>query len=183
MDIKVRALTAELVDDFFRLHSEENQHGWCFCVAWWVPTWDGWSRRSADDNRNMREHLFQIEQYDGYLMYDGVRPIGWCQVGPRDRLRKLITEYRLPNDSEAWAVTCFFVAPEYRDIGLGRFLLKEVLIDIKARGIKYVQGFPRRGKHHKVDDCWTGPEEFFIGAGFELERDDPSYPVYGLRLE
>jgi len=182
MDIKVRPLTPETKDDFFRLHSEKNNHGWCYCVAWWVPTWEGWSKRTAEDNRNMRDHLFQIDQYDGYLMYDGDIPIGWCQVGPRDRLKKLITEYRLANDSEAWAVTCFFILREYREIGLGQFMLGEILVDLTAKGVKYIQGFPRRGRHVNVDDLWTGPEKYFIDAGFSLERDDPNYPVYGKRL-
>jgi len=182
MEIKVCPLTAELQDDFYRLHSKENDHGWCFCAAWWVPTWEGWSLRTEEENRAIRDQLFSSGQYDGYLMYDGDRPIGWCQAGPRDRLRKLIDEYRLPGDPTAWAITCFFILPEYREIGLGQHMLREVLEDLRKKGVKYVQGFPRRGKHFKVDDLWTGPETFFQNTGFYLERDDPNYPVYGLEL-
>ena len=182
MDIKVCPLSENSVEDFFRLHSEKNNHGWCFCVAWWVPGWDGWSQREAEDNRSMRDHLFRMGEYDGYLMYDGDEPIGWCQAGPRDRLTKLITEYRLPNDSNIWAITCFFIVPRYRDIGLGRFMLKEILDDLRKKGVRHVQGFPRRGKSLKMDELWTGPEVFFINAGFTLERDDPIYPIYGLDL-
>ncbi|PKK82866.1 MAG: hypothetical protein CVT49_11795 [candidate division Zixibacteria bacterium HGW-Zixibacteria-1] len=182
MDIKVRSLTEETSGDYFRLHSDDNKHGWCYCVAWWVPTWEGWSQRSIEDNRSMREHLFRIGEYDGYLMYDGDEPIGWCQAGPRDRLVKLITEYRLPYDSDIWAITCFFIITKYRDIGLGQHMLKEILEDLRKKGVRYVQGFPRRGKNLKVDDLWTGPENFFVNAGFNLERDDPNYPIYGLKL-
>jgi hypothetical protein len=33
MPREVRRLTAENRADFFRLHSEEHDAGWCFCVA------------------------------------------------------------------------------------------------------------------------------------------------------
>nr|MBN2278246.1 GNAT family N-acetyltransferase [candidate division Zixibacteria bacterium] len=182
MDLKVMALDAGHVDDFFRVHSEENGHGWCYCVAWWAPTWQGWMERTAEENRRMREQLFDVEQYDGYLMYDGDKPIGWCQVGPRDRLHKLVLEYKLARDSDAWAITCFIIIPKYREIGLGRYMLEQVLKDLQKKGVKYVQAFPRRGKDLAVEDLWTGPERFFEKAGFELERDDPKYPIYGKRF-
>ena len=139
--------------------------------------------RTAQENRRMREQLFDIEQFDGYLMYDDNKPIGWCQVGPRDRLIKLCREYRLPYDSDAWAVTCFLIIPAYREIGLGEFMLVEILKDLEKRGVKYVQGFPRRGKNISCEDLWTGPESFFLKADFILERDDPVFPIYGKRLK
>jgi GNAT superfamily N-acetyltransferase len=182
MDIRVVPLDNSLRDDFYRVHSEEYGHNWCYCVAWWIPTWHGWEHRMAEQNRMMREQLFEVEEYDGYLLYDGDKPIGWCQVGPRDRLKKLIIEYKLPNDSDIWAVTCFFIAPGYREIGLGSYMLSEILIDLKKRGVRYVQGFPRRGKKLKVEDLWTGPESYFVKNGFKLERDDPIYPIYGKEL-
>jgi GNAT superfamily N-acetyltransferase len=183
VDIKVVRLTAENKADFYRVHCDEHGHGWCFCVAWWVPTWEGWSNRTAEENRRMREQLFDVEQYDGYLMYDGETPVGWCQVGPRDRLHKMVAEYRLPRDSDAWAVTCFVIAPKYREIGLGYYMLAEVLKDLKGRGVKYVQGFPFRGQHMAPEDLWTGPEGFYVKAGFTLERDDPNYPIYRKNLQ
>ena len=107
MKREVRRLTAELVDDFFRLHSEENGCGWCCCVAWWVPTWEGWGDRSANENRALREKLFKQGEYDGYLLYVDDEPVGWCQVGPRDRLEKLVGQFSLAPDPSAWAITCF----------------------------------------------------------------------------
>ena len=182
MDLKVVPLNADRKDDFYRIHSKENGHGWCFCIAWWAPTWDAWSKRTSEENRRMREQLFDVEQYDGYLMYDGEKPIGWCQVGPRDRLHKLAMEYELLPNSDAWAISCFVILSAYREIGLGGFMLTEILKDLKEKGVKYVQGFPRRGRDLAVDDLWTGPEKFFEKAGFTLERDHTTYPIYSIEL-
>jgi len=179
MELKVIRLDADRQADFYRVHNKEHGHGWCFCVAWWVLSWNGWEERTSDENRLMREQLFDVGQYDGYLMYDGDTPIGWCQVGPRDQLHKLVIDYRLPVDHDAWAITCFFIIPKYREIGLGYYMLTEILKDLEKQGVKYVQAFPRRGKKISPEDMWTGPEGYFIKAGFTLERDDPIYPVYG----
>lgn len=182
MNIKVFRLDENRKEDFYRVHNKEHGHGWCFCVGWWAPTWEAWSRRSAEENRKMREQLFDSNQYDGYLMYDEDRPIGWCQVLPRDFLHKLRLEYKLEPDLEIYAISCFVIIPEYREIGLGRYMLSEVLKDLKKRGVKHVQAFPRRGPKLAVDDLWTGPEKFFEKAEFTLEHDDSKYPVYGIEL-
>lgn len=168
------------MDDFFALHSDRNDAGWCFCVAWWVETWEGWGERSAEANRSLRRDLFEAGHHDGYLVYEDGRPVGWCQVGQRDRLPKLVERYDLAPDPAAWAVTCFFIAPDQRGRGLARTLLTGVIADLERRGVTYLQAFPRRGRLD-AGEAWTGPEALFAGAGFRLERDAPR-PVYGLVL-
>ncbi len=69
--------------DFFRLHSEANGCGWCCCVAWWTPTWEGWGERTAEENLRLREALFDRGEHDGYILYLDHEPVGWCQAGPR----------------------------------------------------------------------------------------------------
>ncbi len=50
-------------EDFFRLHSDANEAGWCQCVAWWVPSWDGWADRTAEENRRLRDELQESTGY------------------------------------------------------------------------------------------------------------------------
>jgi ribosomal protein S18 acetylase RimI-like enzyme len=168
--------------DFFRLHSAERGGGWCFCVAWWVPTWDGWGERTAEENRRLRESLFDRGELDGYLAYEGDAPVGWCQVGPRDRLVKLARQMRLEPEPAAVAISCFHVAPAHRRRGVARRMLDEVLRDLRARGVRRVEAFPRRGADLPEDDLWTGPEALFCAAGFTIARDDPARPVLALDL-
>ncbi len=176
--VRVERMRSELRGDFQRLHAGQ----WCHCVAWWVPTWDGWDRRTEDENRAMRDGLFDEGQYDGYLLYVDDAPAGWCQCGPRDRLGKLCSQYGLEPDPETWAVTCFMLAPEARGQGLCHRLLAAVLDDLEARGARHVQGFPRRGGSGDAGDEWTGPESLFVRAGFQVEREGSRGAIYGLRL-
>lgn len=169
--------------DFFRLHSAEHDAGWCFCAAWWVPTWDGWGARTADQNRAARERLLDRGQYDGYLLYVDDAPAGWCQAGPRDRLPKLVRQFGLAPDATTWAITCFFIAPAQRGQGLARHLLAAVLDDLRDRGVRRVEAFPKRGADLDALDVWNGPEGMFRRAGFQVVQDDPARPVLALELK
>lgn len=180
--VTVRPFEESLRADFFRLHSPDNDAGWCFCVAWWVPTWEGWGDRTADENRALREALCEDGQHDGYLLYVDGEPAGWCQAGPRDRLRKLVRQLDLRPDREVWAISCFLIAPAYRRRGMAAAMLGGVLDDLRRRGIRRVEVFPKRGADLAADDLWNGPEAMFIAAGFVVVRDHPQRPVLALDL-
>ena len=178
MGLTVHRLESSRHPDFFRLHTEANGCGWCFCVAWWVPTWDGWGDRTAEVNRALRLALFDQGQDDGYLLYDDAEPVGWTQVGPRDRLAKLVAEYRLAQEPRVWAITCLLLAPHVRGRGWARLLLRELLLDLARRGIEVVEAYPRRGQGLDAGAVWTGPEALFVELGFELAQDHPRRPRY-----
>jgi ribosomal protein S18 acetylase RimI-like enzyme len=180
MRTEVHRFDASRRADFFRLHNDANGCGWCLCVAWWTPTWDGWGDRTAEENRRLRESLLDRGEYDGYLLYVDETPAGWCQVGARDRLDKLARQFDLAPDPATWAITCFQIAPTYRRQGLATFLLAEVLRDLRQRGVRRVEAFPKRGDWLEVEDLWNGPESMFRAAGFRVMRDDPKRPVLAL---
>lgn len=168
--------------DFFRLHSEANGCEWCQCVAWWVPTWEGWGNCTAEANWALRQSLFDQGQDDGYLLYADGEPVGWCQVGPRDRLAKLVAEHQLIPEPGVWAATCFLIASHSRRRGWARLLLEEILRDLPERGVEILEAFPRRGLGLADEAVWTGPEALLIDLGFALVQERPRRPRYRLRL-
>ncbi|MBI1729520.1 GNAT family N-acetyltransferase [Candidatus Acetothermia bacterium] len=174
---EVRRFDSKCHSDFFELHSAPNGGGWCNCVAWWVPTWEAWRDRRAEENQALRESLCSRGEYDGYLLYVNNEPVGWCQVGPRDRLEKLRNQFGLKPDPKSWAITCFFIAKSHRCRGLASHLLSEVLLDLQERGVKRVEAFPKRGAGLGTLDLWNGPEAIFLKGGFKVWRDDPKRPV------
>lgn len=179
----VRRFEPSLKRDFLELHCEQQGLGWCRCVAWWVPTWDGWGARSAEENLALRESLWERGECDGYLAYEGAKPIGWCQVGERDRLEKLRDQYGLPPRPGTWAITCFAIARDHRRQGLARFVLDAVLADLRERGVRRIEAFPKRAAGTYSSELWTGPEQMYLAAGFRVERDDPLRPILVLEYE
>lgn len=161
----VKRLDAQSVQDFWTLHSDAGC-GNCFCVAWWVPTWVGWEKRSAEENRSFRQELFARGEYDGYLLYHADVPIGWCQVGPRDRLVKIVKTFDLSPDPKVQAITCFFLRKEWRSQGIGTWFLSQVLQELRSQGVHRVEGFPSTEPGHESGEIWTGTKGMFQKAGF-----------------
>jgi GNAT superfamily N-acetyltransferase len=173
----VKRFDKSLIGDFYRLHNRNEMAGWCFCVAWWVESWDGWGDRTAHENLQLRNELLAEGEYDGYLLYLDREPVGWCQVGPRDRLEKLTRQFALDPDPDMWAITCFLIKPEVRREGLADYLLHQLLADLRIRGMRSVQAFPKRGAGMDEMDMWNGPESMYLQAGFTILVDDPRRPV------
>jgi GNAT superfamily N-acetyltransferase len=91
-------------------------------------------------------------------------------------------QYNLEANPEILAITCFVIRPEYRNKGLAAYILKVILEDLKSRGVKMVQAFPKRTDSDKPGEHWKGPESMYVSMGFTIERDDPNNPILSLRL-
>ncbi len=170
----VRRFGPAHVADFHALHGTA---GWCFCVAWWVETWEGWRERTAAENRALRGKLFDAGTFDGYLAYDDGAPVGWCQALPRNRLLKIRNQFGLESDEGVWAIGCFFIHPDHRRRGIARRMLAEVLADLPGRGARRVEAYPKRVPDADAGDLWNGPEALYRTSGFVTLKDDPVRPV------
>jgi GNAT superfamily N-acetyltransferase len=159
-------------DDFYEIHSEKNGCGWCYCVAWWVPTWDGWGERTAEENRRFREDLLLRGEYDGYLLYHDSQPVGWCQVGRVARLEKVLRQFSLTEDDDVWAITCFLIAPTFRRTGLASQLLQGVIDRLERQGVEKIMAFPKKGEDLDENELWNGPASMFRSAGFDVIGED-----------
>jgi GNAT superfamily N-acetyltransferase len=182
MQISIHRFSAEEEQAFWSIHNEGHGSGWCACAAWWVPTWEGWGERTAEQNRSLRRSLIDQGEYDGYILYFDDLPVGWCQVGQRDRLTKLVVQFELVPDAGTWAITCFLILPEWRGHRLAKKLLAGVLDDLAKRGVTRVEAYPKRGPGLDAQDLWNGPESIYLRAGFSVVRDDPHRPVLALEL-
>lgn len=181
-EILVEPFREELLPDFRRLHSDANGAGWCSCVAWWVATWEGWGERTAEENAALRDDLCRRGEYDGLLAYVGDEPVGWCQVGPRDRLTKLVAQLELEASATTWAVTCFLVAPGWRRRGVARALLAAAVATARRSGAARLEGYPRTDAALEDGEAWTGTEALFARAGLALVRPGSPRSVVALEL-
>jgi GNAT superfamily N-acetyltransferase len=180
--LRIEQMRPGLEDAFLRLHDERNDAGWCRCVAWWVPTWEGWGERTAAKNLEFRCDLFDRGEHDGLLAFEGKEPVGWVQVGPRDRLVKLVSELGLDPDPAVWAATCFLVAPTHRGRGVAGVLLRGAVECARAAGASRIEGYPRSGETLADADAWTGTVALFQACGLTLVREGSPRSVYALAL-
>ncbi len=180
MKVEVRKFAPALAKDFFALHS--TPPGECFCAFWYLKENEDWSKKTAEENRARREELLKAGEYDGYLAYMGGKVAGWCQVGPRDRLPHLRRRMVLRPDAAVHAISCFYILPGERRQGVAAAMLAHVLAELRKKGVRRVEAFPRRGEKLTEDDMWNGPEEMLAHAGFKVVREDAQRPVMSLDL-
>jgi GNAT superfamily N-acetyltransferase len=179
--VTIKRLTHESEAEFARIHCDATGNGWCHCVAWWVPTWDGWGERTSGDNEALRQKLFEDGVHDGYLIYADDVLAGWCQVWKRDAFAKLAAQFDLPSDDSAWMIGCILVLPTTRQQGVARIALGLIVSDLRLRGARTVDAYPKRSA---CDDgeLWNGAESTYLRLGFAVARDDPKRPVLRLSL-
>ncbi len=112
----------------------------------------------------------------GKLVYDNGRVVGWAQYAPANCFPKARAYHAYPSD-DAYMISCLAVKPEYRSRGVGEVLLRAVIEDLRARGLKAVETFARRGSSNNP----SGPLELYLKAGFSIKADNEFLPL--LRLE
>ncbi|HEX9743957.1 MAG TPA: GNAT family N-acetyltransferase, partial [bacterium] len=122
-------------------------------------------------------------EFDGYLLYVNDVPVGWCQVGKRDRLKKLVEQFELEPDPEMWAITCFFIIPKYRKKKWATYMLRAVVADLYKQGVRKIESFPTRRPFPTAGDLWTGKESTYESVGFKLVRDHPTQPVMAVHYK
>lgn len=181
-DLRIEPLGPDNEDGFLALHHDRHGAGWCRCVAWHVPTWDGWMERTAEQNLALRCALHAEGAHDGLLAFVGDVPVGWAQVGPRDRLPKLVAQLDLAPDPGAWAVTCLLVAPSDRHTGVASALLRAAQAHARAAGASRLEGYPRTAPIEDHGDAWTGTPALFASAGFSVVRDGEPRAVVSVGL-
>jgi len=179
MSISVKRLTGESESEFRRIHCDATGNGWCQCVAWWVPSWEGWDERRAEANAALRRKLFSDGVHDGYLIYSNDVLAGWCQAWKRDDFAKLATQFGATSDSDAWMIGCLLVLPEHRRRGVAHEALAQIVADLRLRGARSIDAYPKRGAS-EPNELWNGAESTYVRLGFAIARDDPKRPV--LRL-
>ena len=181
-EIQIKRLSSELVSDFFKFHDNLETCGWCYCVAWWVPTWKGFIQRTAFQNRQLREKLFATGEYGGYLLYLDDEPRGWCQVGPRDRLQRLLDQHNLAPEPDIWAITCFLIDKQLRREGYARRMLEAILEDLRRQKVRIVEAYPHKQLADDPDEMWAGPVTIYQEAGFRPVSESGKNLVMRLEL-
>ena len=180
--ISIKSLDAEVAPDFENLLSRPPE-SWCWCVAWEVPTWDGWGDRTAEENRSLRRLLWVKGEYDGYVIYANDQPIGWIRVGPTSRWPKLASRGVELRD-DLYIITCLGMIPEQRGRGLMRAAVIQVLTHLGDRGITEVAAIPKKFDNNHVADgeVWNGPERLYASLGFRQIREEKTFVEVRLLL-
>ncbi len=181
MNISVKALSSDLLEDYLYFFDNiifSENPGWskCYCYSFhFTGSADQWNKK---DNRAAVISLIRENKMNGYLVFSGNSPIGWCNANDRDSYQRLLKYYKLVDnaDDKVCSIVCFLVSPEFRNKGIAGKLLQQIIIDYSARGYDYLEAYPGKGtlsceKHYK------GPPDLYRKFNFNIHKEYPDYNV------
>ena len=150
-------------------------------MAWRLKSSD-FEKQKGQGNKKAMRNLVRKNEQIGIIAYMGKQPVGWCAAAPRDKFIRLNNSRVLKriDDEPVWSITCFFIAKEFRRMGLSTELLKGVINFCRKKKIKILEGYPGvpYSKNIPAAFAWTGIPSSFEKAGFsEAARRSKSRPI------
>lgn len=169
-----RELGPKTYADFAAL--AEKQGGcWCMYYQRAKPVKSGSLEEWARTNKRDKRRLVREGRSHAILVYEGEKPVGWCQYGPSEELPRIdegrfYRKAKRPDgDRRLWRITCFFVDRSHRRKGVARAGLTAALASIRKRGGGIVEAYPVVSKKMAAvpEWLWFGTPRMFEREGFE----------------
>jgi GNAT superfamily N-acetyltransferase len=167
--LEVVPATAERWPDVVTLLGSADERG-CWCQSW-----RGSARRSAPGvpagNRDRLEEQVRSGSFaPGVIAYLDGTPVGWCGLGPRAAMPRLVNSRTVPwvDDAATWSIGCFVVRTGHRRRGVARALLDGAVAYARSQGAPCVEAYPIDPGGGRVSTAfgYTGFTSMFEAAGF-----------------
>lgn len=156
--------------NFDQIPRPANKRFNCQECFYWMGKRDG-----KQDLVKQKKNWFArgVRKYDGglgklFLWGKREKPVGFIQFGPIAEFQtaQLICRERLSIPKAGWCITCVAIQTDYRGKGLATRLIRNVLRDLKRRGVKTVDAYPLK-KTSSWNQVSSGPVGLWQKCGFE----------------
>jgi GNAT superfamily N-acetyltransferase len=175
MGTEIAPATADRFDDVAAVLGANGDQG-CWCLSYRLTS--GEFNRVADRPAKVRE-LLAGEPAPGLLAYRDGTVAGWCGVGPRSQMGRLVRSRTiLPvDDLPVWSVTCFVVRTGFRRQGVARALLAGAVSYAAEHSAPAIEGYPidPAGKRVSTSFAYVGTTSMFEAAGFHRVAQTAAY--------
>ncbi len=171
MKITTKEVTPELWPGIEELFGNNGACGGCWCQAWKVEKGESWKKiQGATAKKRFKKGILSGTTF-GVVAFDGEKPIGWCNFGPRNSYPRLNRARTLQcEDAEiVWSIPCFFVKNGYRQKGVASAMLTHSIRILKKKKVKIAEGYPSKPDkegNYIPAFSWTGTISLFEKAGF-----------------
>lgn len=186
MDIVIKPLTPELVDDFlfyFDNIAFSDNPDWaaCYCHFYhFNGKIEQFFKRTAEENRASSKELILTGKMKGFIAFHKGKPIGWCNVNSKENYAKI--PYEEESEEKIISLICFIIAPTYRKQGLARKILQYAYLSFKDKGYDLIEVYPRKGKKLSDAHSYRGPFSLYISEGFSIYKEFKDYYVMRKKL-
>ncbi len=142
----------------------------CWCQAWRGSSSALGFTGPAANRDALRAQIVAGDFAPGVIAYLGADPVGWCGLGPRAAMPRLVKSRTIPtiDDAPVWSIGCFVVRPGYRRRGVARALLAGAIDYARSRGAPAIEAYPidPDGARISTSQGFVGFASMFETAGF-----------------
>lgn len=107
----------------------------------------------------------------GLIAYLDGEPVGWCGLGPRAAMPRLVRSRTIPavDDLPVWSIGCFRIRVGFRRRGVARALLAGAVTYARSMGAPAIEAYPIDAAGERVDVGFgfVGFTSTFEAAGFQ----------------
>jgi GNAT superfamily N-acetyltransferase len=174
--IEVVPATPDRWSDLVTLFEGDGPLG-CWCQYWRQSSGAYRAGGPGSGERNLRAEVGASPPAPGVIAYVEGEPAGWCGLGPRASLERLVRSRTIPHvdDVPVWSIVCFKVRVGYRRKGVARALLDGAVAYARGQGAPAIEAYPidSEGRRLDVAFSYVGFTTMFENAGFRrvLETD------------
>jgi GNAT superfamily N-acetyltransferase len=159
-------LSARSWPDFEKLFAANGGvWGGCWCMFFHKPS--EFNAAAYSKNKEAKHALVNKGEAHGTMVYCRGEPVGWCQFGPREELPRIDGKRNyIPSSDDLWRVTCLFIAPRHRKLGVAGYAVKESVKAMQKLKVKLIEAYPVEGERG-ASLLWMGTPHLFEDAGFK----------------
>jgi GNAT superfamily N-acetyltransferase len=165
----IHPATADRFDDLRTVLDPPGTGRACWCLAYRLPSGE-FNRLVGSDRVERVRELTSADPPPGVLAYVDATIAGWCGVGPRSAMGRLVRSRTiLPvDDVPVWSVVCFVVRAGYRRQGLAEELLHGACAFARDHGAPAIEGYPVDPAGQRISGAfaYVGTTGMFERAGF-----------------
>lgn len=167
-------MTPDRFDDFADVVNPHRRASHCWCLSHRLRLKE--IEQLGGGGEHGREQaaraLCERDDPPGVVAYrDGV-PVGWCNVGPRAEIPRLVhsTKIRPVDDLPVWSIVCVVVRGGHRKQGVAGQVIEGAVDYAASRGAPAVEAYPVDPGDARMDTtmAFVGTRTMFERAGFEV---------------
>jgi GNAT superfamily N-acetyltransferase len=169
----------------------------CWC-QYWRQSAGGYGRgtraqldkRISEHRKSLRAQL-EHPSPPGMLAYIDEQVAGWCGLGPRAEMIRLVRSRTIPSidDLPVWSIVCFMIRVGYRRRGVARALLHGAIQCAREYGAPALEAYPVDPGGRRINGtfAYVGTAAMFEREGFqrivETSARNAGLPRWLMRLD
>lgn len=170
MTWNVHPVTPDRFEDFADVVNPNRRADHCWCLSHRLRVREIEELGEGRREQAMRR-LCERENPPGVVAYLDGRPVGWCNIGPRSDIPRLVNSrlIRPVDDVPVWSIVCVVVRGGHRRQGVTTPLIEGAVAYAQSRGAPAVEAYPVEPQG-RMDTtmAFVGTRSMFEKAGFEV---------------